>query len=211
MDGIPGYTTLPSASKDLERVLPYTAISAVQVDSPGVPGSLFSGGCKRKCNDANGRINLRDGSPLALGLGFSSISCTTTCSGKESEEESSIDLGLSINLNTGDGRLHNSKRCSTGTLDSFATRKPTLDLQLSLSSRPSESDITTLNHGLISYPSNFEPPAVTSTVQLVDEGSTSSRWRIGPLVPPLQNFGSSTRFYLDHGCFNPNSVISKIS
>lgn len=211
MDGIPGYTTLPSASKDLERVLPYTAVSAVHVDSPGVSSSLFSGGCKRKCNDVNGRRNLRDGSPLALGLGLSSISCTTTCSGKESEDESSIDLGLSINLNTGDERLHNSKRGSTGTLDSFVTRKPTLDLQLSLSTRPSESDITTLNHGLISYPSNFEPPALTSTVQLVDEGTTSSRWKIGPLVPPLENFESSTLLYLDHGCVNPNFVIPNSS
>ncbi|XP_075513288.1 uncharacterized protein LOC142548695 [Primulina tabacum] len=211
MDGIPGYTTLPSASKDLERVLPHTVVSAVHVNSPGVPSSLFSGGCKRKCNGVNGHTNLRDGSPLALGLGLSSISCTTTSSGKESEEESSIDLGLSISLNTGDERLHNSKRVSTGTLNSFATRKPTLDLQLSLSTGPSESDITTLNHGLISHPCNIEPPAVTSTVQLVDEGSTSSRWRIGPLVPPSQNFESSTLFYIDHGCVNPKSVIPKFS
>ncbi|XP_073143654.1 uncharacterized protein [Henckelia pumila] len=209
MDGIPGDTILPSASKDLERVLPYTVVSDVHVDSPGVSSSLFLGGCKRKCNYVNGHINLRDGSPLALGLGLSSISCTTTCSGKESEEESSIDLGLSISLNTGDERPHNLKRGSTGTLDSFTTRKPTLNLQLSLSTGPSESDVTTLNHGLISYPSNFEPPALTSTPQLVDEGSTSARWKIGPLVPPLQNSESSTLSYPDH--INPNSVIPKFS
>ncbi|KZV41016.1 hypothetical protein F511_13992 [Dorcoceras hygrometricum] len=211
MDGIPDYATLPSASKDLERVLPHTTVSAVHVDSPVLSSSLFSGGCKRKCNDVNGQINLRDGSPLALGLGLSSTSCTTTCSGNELGEESSINLGLSISLNRGDDMLHNSKRVSDGCMNSFSTRKPALDLQLSLSTRPPESDVTTLNHGLFSYPSNFDPPSLTSTVQLVDEGSTSSPWNIGPLVPLSQNFDSSALLYLDHGYVNPNHVIQKHS
>ncbi|KAG8381211.1 hypothetical protein BUALT_Bualt06G0098600 [Buddleja alternifolia] len=188
MDGTPGYkTTLAFEANDLEKVIDYTDASALDFVSPDVSSSYFSKGSKRKCSTVDRPINLKDGSTLVLGLGRSSSSCTTTCSGKEIEEESSMHLGLGINLKIGDNKSPNPKKVSAGTLNALDIQKPNLDLQLSLSIGPAESDLTTVTQGFTPYQHYSDSPSLVHTIQLVDEGSTSSRWKTGPLVPPLQN------------------------
>lgn len=188
MDGTNGCTTtLASASKHGDKVVDFTVVSALDFDSSGVSSSFLAKGSKRKCSTVDQPIVLKDGSSLVLGLGLSSSSSTTICSGKEMEEASSIDLDLSINLNIGDNRSSIAKKVSAGTLNAVKVRRPILDLQLSLSTGTTESDVTTVTQGLIPYQKYSELPALAPTVQLVHEGSTSSRWKIGPRMPPLKS------------------------
>lgn len=183
MDGTAGYTaSLASASKDLGRVVNRTIVSDLALESPDVSKLYFSKGSKRRYN-VDRPINLNDGSSLVFGLDCSSSSCTTICLGKEMEDEPPIDLGLCINPNVGEKRPSYRK----STLDAVKMRRPVLDLQLSLSTGPTESDVTSVSQGFIPCHKYSESPALTPTVEKGDEGSTSSRWKTGPLVPPLQN------------------------
>ncbi|KAK6117663.1 hypothetical protein DH2020_048625 [Rehmannia glutinosa] len=111
---------------------------------------------------------------------------------KEMEEESSLDLGLSINLSRGDNRSSNAKKVSAGKLDLLKIMNPVLDLQLSLSTVPTASDVTTVSQGLIPYQNYAGSPALAPRAEIVDDGSTSSRWKTGSLVSPLQNVEFST-------------------
>ncbi|KAL3837727.1 hypothetical protein ACJIZ3_022318 [Penstemon smallii] len=187
MDGTPGYSsTLALASKDLGTVNDYAVVSALDFDAAGLSSFCASNGGKRKCSAIDRPFNyLKDGSSLVLGLGRSSSSCTTICLGKEIEEDSSIDLGLNFNLNIGNNRLSNRKKISAGTLNALKIRKPILDLQLSLSTVPAESDVTTVTQGLLPCQNYSDSTALAPTVQLGDEGSTSSRWKAGALFAPL--------------------------
>ncbi|KAL6508374.1 hypothetical protein OROHE_021916 [Orobanche hederae] len=198
MDGTPDYsTTWPSVSKDRGKV-DYPVVSALGFDSHGVPFSLVINGNKRKCSTLDRPINANGGSSLVLGLGLSSNSCTTMCSGKELDDESSIDLSLSINLNVRDKNSSNLKKVSK--------RRPVLDLELSLSTGTIESDATSVAEALISYPNHPESPDLAPTLQLVDEGSTSSRWKMGPLVPPL-NTQVDIPALFDQNLDDPNLVV----
>ncbi|KAL8050818.1 hypothetical protein ABFX02_06G104300 [Erythranthe guttata] len=173
MDGIPVYTTnVASQSKNLGKFVDPTA--ALAFDSPVESSLCFSKQSKRKCSAVDLPITLKDGSSLVLGLGCSSTSFTTVCSGDEMEHESSIDLGLSINP------LSNVKKVSPG------IRRPILDLQLTLSTGPTESDVTTISHGFVPCHNSSESPALAPCVEIVDEGSTSSRWITGPQVPNVE-------------------------
>ncbi|KAK6121859.1 hypothetical protein DH2020_044374 [Rehmannia glutinosa] len=213
MDGTaPSYTTtLASASKDLPKVVDHTFVSTLAFDSHNVSSLCFSKGSKRKCSALDKPINLKDGSSLVLGLGGSSNSCTTICSGKEMEEESSIDLGLSINLHRGDNRASNAKKVSAGNLDLLKIKNPVLDLQLSLSTVPTASDVTTISQGLIPFQNYVVSQALAPRAEIVDDGSTSSRWKTGSLVSPLQNVEFSTPIYQNHVYSNPNPVTPSIS
>ncbi|KAK4436257.1 hypothetical protein Salat_0789400 [Sesamum alatum] len=203
MDGTHSHTTLAYASKDLGEVVDQTVVSAIDSD-PTMSNLCFSEGSKRKCSAVDWSIDLKTGSSHLLGLTHSSSSFTSICSGKEMEEDSFIDLGLRINLNTGDNRLSNPKKVSTVTLDAHKIRKPILDLQLSLSTGPAESDVTILSQGLIACQNYSESPALAPAAEIVDEGSTSSRWKTGPLVPPLQKVEISSLFDQNHVYSNPN-------
>lgn len=200
MDGTAGYTaSLASASKDLSRVVNETIVSALALESPDVSKLYFPKGSKRRYT-VDRSINLKDGSSLALGLDCSSSSCTTICLGKEMEEEPPIDLGLCINLNVGEKR------------PSYQMRRPVLDLQLSLSTGPTESDATSVSQGFIPCHKYSKSPALTPTVEKGDEGSTSSRWKTGPLVPSLWNVEISCPSNQNHIYSNlpPTSNISSI-
>lgn len=74
------------------------------------------------------------------------------------EEEPSIDLDLSINLNRGGNRISNPKKASGGTSNAFEVRRPKLDLELSLTTGPTESDFT-IFQGFNPYQNNSESPA----------------------------------------------------
>ncbi|XP_073124409.1 uncharacterized protein [Henckelia pumila] len=128
----------------------------------------------------------------------------------EIEGESSIDLGLGMDLKVGDNRLYSSKKGSVETFNASKTRVPILDLQLSLSTGPAGSDVTT-SQGFFANQIYSDSPALMSTLQLVDEGSTSSRWRPGSRIPPLQNVEIPIPFDQEHGCCKPNQTPSLVS
>ncbi|PIN20093.1 hypothetical protein CDL12_07217 [Handroanthus impetiginosus] len=200
MDGPSGYnSTLSSVSKDLGNVVDHTVVSTRAFDPAGALGLYVSKGSKRKCSAIDQPISLKDGSSLVLGLGASS-SFTTICSEKEIEEESSTDLGLSINPS----------KVSAGLLDA-RKKRPVLDLQLSLSTGPTESDVTSVSQGFIPCHNYSESPALAPTVEIVDEGSTSSRWKAGPRVPPLQNVQIAIPFDQNNASRNPDPVAPNIS
>ncbi|KAL3630666.1 hypothetical protein CASFOL_023650 [Castilleja foliolosa] len=171
MDGTPDYINyLASQSK-----VHHTVVSLLE---------LVPKGNKRKCSTLDRpMINVLDESSLILGLGLSSNSCTTMCSGKELEDESSIDLSLSIN-SRGKKPSSDAVKVPIETSNEFNFKRPILDLQLSLSTGPAESEATTITEGVIIPYQN-----------LVDEGSTSSHWKISPLTPPLE-------------IINPNNPVS---
>ncbi|XP_051138075.1 uncharacterized protein LOC127256228 [Andrographis paniculata] len=163
------------ASKDRGNALDYGALSSLDLHSPGVSSSYSSGQNKKKHGAADHPISFKDVSSMVLGVAPSSSSCTSTCLKTIIEDESSLDLGLSINLNPSGNRFSTPKNVSG-----------CLDLQLSLSTGPMESDTTTLTAQEFRISQNHsELPAFATAVQLVDEGSTSSRWKAGPLITPL--------------------------
>lgn len=190
-----------------------SSVAALQLHSPDVSSSYFSNssGSKRKWGVNGGSVNLQDSSSLVLGLGRSLSSCTTISLGKEIEEGSSIDLGLSINLLE---RTAKQKNVSCETPKGLQVEKPKLELELSLSTGPSDSDITSVTQGFPPFQNNVESPITIGVVQFVDERSTSSRWKLRPLVLPLhtlQSTESSTPF--DHGLthIDPTPVTPNLS
>ncbi|KAI3705744.1 hypothetical protein L1987_75985 [Smallanthus sonchifolius] len=127
------------------------------------PSGFHSNENRGKQSFIDTSLHLQGGSSLSLGLGggggCSVSSGVTLFSGKEIEEHSSGNLDLSMNLHTG----------------------TEVDLELSLASGSVGSDVTRS-----SFPFRVTSSATTSAgFQIVDEGSTSSRWKF-PLLPPLQ-------------------------
>lgn len=174
------------------------------LDSYGVANSYFSRGSKRKWG-------MVDGSSLFLGLGHSSSSCTTMSPGREMEEDSSIHLGLSIDLQLGNHRSNYANQLPYITAKAYEARRAEVDLELSLSTGPAESDVTTITQGSSPHKNKIEPPASVATVQLVDEGSTSSRWKCGPLVPPVQSLGTFALGDQLNSCNNQTPLTTNIS
>ncbi|XP_042506046.1 uncharacterized protein LOC122082502 [Macadamia integrifolia] len=173
----------------------YCADTVLRLDSPGVSAHSFasSKGTKRKWSAIDGSVGFEDGSSLVLGLGHSPSSsdskgssataCTTMSSPKENEEESLMDIGLDFDLHLGNEKARSPKKPSGAILKPLEVR-PKFDLELSLSTGPAESDVTSVTPG--STPSqNFEMQLIAGTGPLVDEGSTSSRWKLGNAILPL--------------------------
>ncbi|XP_052200986.1 uncharacterized protein LOC127807305 [Diospyros lotus] len=172
--------------------LVYSTTAAFQLDPLSLSRSYFSDsmGSKRKwcANDNTG--HLQDGASLALSLGHSSNSCTTMSSGKDIKDSSSMDLGLSVNLHLQKELIAKQKNISILISKGLEVEKSKLDLELGLSTRHADSDITTVTPGLSSFQNNRESSVVDGSAQLVDEGSTSSRWKLRPLVPPLHTLSN---------------------
>ncbi|KAF8380128.1 hypothetical protein HHK36_027609 [Tetracentron sinense] len=178
-------------------VADYCTDTILRLDSPGasIPHFSTSKGTKRKWSVIDGSMGPRDGSSLVLGLGRSSSSsdskgssataCTTMSSAKETEEESSMDLGLDFDLHLGNEKTSNQKKSGRMTLKALEVR-PKVDLKLSLSTGPAESDITSLTPSPGSTPlhNNVEMPLVVNTVPQVGEGLLSF-WELENAVPPL--------------------------
>nr|GLL38905.1 uncharacterized protein LOC109189101 [Ipomoea trifida] len=165
----------------LDAGVSYSGVAPLKVHTPPLSIPYPGSGGKRKCGAFDGCM--KDMS-LSLGLGHSSSSCTTLLSGKEVEQESSVSLGLSIDLHLGNSMAPNTRNASTEIPKEPEDKRHTLDLELSLSTGLAESDTTTVTQFSSAHQNSFDLPVITA-VQLVDEGSTSSRWKSGPLVPPL--------------------------
>ncbi|XP_010261439.1 PREDICTED: uncharacterized protein LOC104600276 [Nelumbo nucifera] len=181
----------PNAFENLSKVIQVGEVRAdcctdttLRLDSAGAsfPHFLTSKGIKRKWSMIDGSMGLRDGSSLVLGLGHPSSSsdskgssataCTTMSSAKETEEESSMDIALDFVLHLGNEKSPSPKKPAIVTPKELEVR-PKFDLELSLSTGPAESDITsvTLNSTL---QNNLEMPMMVSMNPQLDEGSTSS-------------------------------------
>lgn len=202
----------------------YPADTALRLDLPG--GSyahlLNSNGVKRKFDTMDGTRRLQDGSYLVPGLGHSltssdskgsSITASTTVSSmKDTENGYLMNLDLDFNLHIGKVSTFNPKRSIHTNPKGLEVEKPKLDLGLSLSSGYAESDITTAASDSCPLQGNIDMPVAPSMVELVDEGSTSLRWKRGHFPPllPLQNSdvlagSTSSAFHTD-----PTSVTQRL-
>ncbi|CAI9771955.1 unnamed protein product [Fraxinus pennsylvanica] len=201
MDSTPDIaTTLATMSRGLGKVVDHAVIGAPDLYSPGMPSSFFSKGRNRKWS-------FIDESSLVLGLGHLSSSCISICSGKVMEAESSVDLDLSINFNRGGHRISNQKMASAGTSNALEVRRPKLDLELSLSTGPAESDFTAVQ-GFSPYEKISESPASVTSAQVVD--SISSQWKTGFHVSTLPNIPNFVPVDHIHCSGNPIQVTPKL-
>ncbi|KAL8150402.1 hypothetical protein V2J09_020210 [Rumex salicifolius] len=150
------------------------------------PHFPISKGTKRKWSLTDGNTGQHAKRLLGLGLHHHSSSsseskcssatgCTAMSSAKETEEESSMYLDLDFSLHLGSEKSPSPKK-PAGPLMRF-------DLELSLSTVPSESDITSVHQDSPVTQNGVEAPPGTGGLQLHDE--SSSFWEIGTLLPPF--------------------------
>ncbi|KAL0324248.1 UNVERIFIED_CONTAM: hypothetical protein Scaly_2391900 [Sesamum calycinum] len=190
----------------------YCADTTLRLDSPGFANPFISApkGVKRKWSSVGGPVNQQAKSSLGLRLGHSSSSsdskgstataCTSLSSAKETEEESSMDLELDFTLHLGSDKSSGSEKSADSNLKSLNVW-PKVDLQLSLSSGPAVSDVTTV------HPSPTVPENVTKMFTdygglNTDEVSTGS-----PLLPLQTAPNMENIYFLDQslGQIKPTS------
>ncbi|KAH7513849.1 uncharacterized protein LOC107430234 [Ziziphus jujuba] len=183
----------------------YCTDTTLRLNSPSssVPLLSSSKGTKRKWSLIDSFMGQQVG--LGLGLGRSSSSsdskgssataCTTMSSAKETDEESSMDLELDFTLHLGSDKVPSPKKHGTSSLK-VVELQPKVDLELSLSTGPSESDITNIHRSSTSVQSGMEMPQSVGGAQSADEGSTSCRWKPGIVLRPLQTSPSPGNSFL---------------
>ncbi|EEF51275.1 transcription factor, putative [Ricinus communis] len=171
-------------------VAEYCADTVLRLDSPGssVSCTSQSKGIKRKWNFIDGTMGQHIGSSLSLGLGCSSSSsdskgssataCTTMSSAKETDEESSIDLELDFALHLGNEKMSSPKKSANSNLKGLELQ-PKVDLELSLSTGPSESDVTSIYPSSTSLDFGMEMRHAIYGASSVDEGTISCGWKTG--------------------------------
>ncbi|GAB2227643.1 hypothetical protein Droror1_Dr00009470 [Drosera rotundifolia] len=105
------------------------------------------------------------------------------------ENNRNLDFGLCL----GQDKTSNDMTCSGIVPKITGVKKLDIDLELSLSSGPAESDVTSIALASPSPAQSSMEMMQTSShvaIQLIGEGSTSSKWSRGPLVPPLQGLNT---------------------
>ncbi|KAI7989173.1 putative WRKY transcription factor 19 [Camellia lanceoleosa] len=174
----------------------YCMDTVLRLDSPGssIPLKSAPKGIKRKWSLIDGSKGQQVESSLRLKLGHSSSSsdskgssataCTTVSSAKETDEESSMDLDLDFSLHLGNEKISIPKKHASSNLKA-PDMQPEVDLQLSLSTGPTESDITSVHLSSTPSQSVAEMPLVTGGVLHMDEGLSSLRWKTGNSFHPL--------------------------
>ncbi|XP_010055803.3 uncharacterized protein LOC104443942 [Eucalyptus grandis] len=180
------------------------------------PGSSFHlspipQGVKRKRNSIDGTMELQQvGSPLFLGLGWCSSSsdskgssataCTAISSAKETEGESSMVLDLDFTLHLGCDKMPCPKKVTTSDAETFQMQ-PKVDLELSLSTGPSESGVTNV------HPDS--PPfklgkgvSLAGCLSSAEVESTPRFWKASVPLPPLNQ---EAGFFLNQDARNAAS------
>lgn len=157
-------------------------------------------GIKRKWSEFNGSVVPEDGFSLALGLGrpqsssdskgSSGTVCTSISSPKETEEESSMDLNLDFDLHLGNDKVGSTSK-STSVMPKGTEIRPKFDLELSLSTGPAESDVTSISLGSIIPRTNLS----VSNSSLIGE-SASSHWKLESIGPPSHSLHSKGTGYM---------------
>lgn len=140
----------------------YATDTVLRLDSPGSVSD--SKGVKRKWSLRDGTIDMDAELPLCLWLGHSSSSsdskassatgCTSMSSPKEINEESSMDIDLDFCLHLGGEKVPVRNKVSSNKVS--MDLQDEVDLELSLSSTPAESDISTVHSNC-----NFEKIPLT--------------------------------------------------
>ncbi|GAB2265127.1 hypothetical protein Dimus_000193 [Dionaea muscipula] len=136
---------------------------------------------------------------VSLGLAFGSVArssnskqansgtvYTVVTSGRDVQDESPINLNLDFDLHLGHHQVSKDVRCSSFIPTAPERKKLDIDLELSLSACAADSDVTSITLTSSPVQNSVEILAASGVAQLVDEGSTSSKWKRGPLIPPLQ-------------------------
>ncbi|KAJ7010558.1 hypothetical protein NC653_001113 [Populus alba x Populus x berolinensis] len=175
----------------------FSADTVLRLDSLGslVPYGSPSKGIKRKRNLIDGSMGLNVGSSLSLGLrrsssssdskGSSATACTAMSSAKETDEESSMDLELDFSLHLGNEKMSSPKKPAGSNIKGMELQ-PRVDLELSLSTGPSESDITSIHPHSSSLEFGMDMPLAMGGASNVDERLTSYSWKSGSTLLPLQ-------------------------
>ncbi|XAR55105.1 hypothetical protein NMG60_11030499 [Bertholletia excelsa] len=155
----------------------------LRLDSPGASVSFTSKGSKRKrslIDESKGQLI---GTSLSLSLGHlssssdskgsSATTSTTMFSAKEADEESSVDLNLDFSLHLGIQKISGANKPASFNLNA-PNKLPKVDLELSLSTGPTESDITSIRLSPSPSESAVEMPLATGAALFhKDEESTS--------------------------------------
>ncbi|CAN1189606.1 Probable WRKY transcription factor 19 [Linum perenne] len=177
------------------------ADTVLRLDSFGsaVPLTSPSKGMKRKWSLIDGAMNQQVGSSLSLGLGRPSSSsdskgssvtgCTTMSSAKETDEESSMDLELDFSLHLGNEKVSSTKKSLTSHTKGleFPTK---LDLELSLATGPSESEITSVRAGSTSLEFATELPVMAGGPFCLADVSTPYGVTVIPVQTPCNKEAS---------------------
>ncbi|KAJ8768517.1 hypothetical protein K2173_022612 [Erythroxylum novogranatense] len=160
-----------------------SADTVLRLNSPGfsVPCISLPKGTKRKWNMINGSKGQHVDSSLSLGLrhsssssdskGSSATACTMS-SAKETDEESSMDLELDFSLHLGNEKTPSPKKSAISDLKGLRL-KPKVDLELSLSTGISGSDITSVHPSSNSLGFGVEMLQATGGHSNVGQGSIS--------------------------------------
>ncbi|KAK1377139.1 Transcription factor [Heracleum sosnowskyi] len=171
------------------------ADTTLRLDFPGSSvstGLSASRGIKRKWNLSGGSVEQQIELPLCLGLGrcssssdskgSSATACTTVSSAKETDEGSSMELELDFSLHLGNEKASSPKNCVSSNLTAPVMR-PKVNLDLSLSFKPSESDLST-NPCISPCQHVVENTLTIGGTNHKDEGSASPHWKRRNYVPP---------------------------
>ncbi|XP_058100313.1 uncharacterized protein LOC131245110 [Magnolia sinica] len=180
-------------SKVVQLGADYCTDTTLRLNFPGASAvhHSTSKGIKRKWGAIDGAMGREDGSSLVLGLGHSPSSsdskgssgtACTISSAKETDEESSMDVGLNFHLHLGSEKTTSPKKPAVADPKALEMQ-PKFDLKLSLSTGPSESEITSVTPSSIQCWNKFKMPLMFGMVS-GDEGSASSPWKLGKIVPP---------------------------
>lgn len=179
--------------------------TTLRLDFPSYPMSdlYASKGIKRKWSLIDESMNSQVDSSLCLGLGHPSSSSdskvsfgtagTTTSSAKETDEESTLDLDLDFTLHLGNDKILSPEGSVRSTMKAPAVQSK-VDLELSLSTGTTESDLTTVFSNSTPVPNGIEIPAGSGGAFFIDEGSPSSHWKTGMSLHPLHASPSTESF-----------------
>lgn len=133
----------------------------------------FKGANRRNWNPVDGTMTFNIDPSLDLALTHSAV--PSICNAKSATAFSTLTSGRELNSSLLDSSMDFSLHLGYKKTQNEA-HSGKVDLELSLSIGAAESDVTSITHA--------SSPVPTSLAQLVDEGSTSSKWR-GLLLPPL--------------------------
>ncbi|KAL2902746.1 putative WRKY transcription factor 19 [Bienertia sinuspersici] len=158
-----------------------------------VPHLPMSRGMKRKWSCRDGNMGLYADPSLSLGLhrsssssdskGSSATACTAISSAKETDAESSMDLDLDFTLHLGSDQSPSPKIPAVSNFKKMGSQL-NLDLELSLSTSPPQSDITSFLGGLGAPQHGVAPLGVRAT-QFADNESASSLWNVENSSSPV--------------------------
>ncbi|CAK9137021.1 unnamed protein product [Ilex paraguariensis] len=186
----------------------YCADTTLRLDSPGAPIPFLSAtkGIKRKWSSINGCMDQKIGSSLCLQLGHSSSSsdskgssasaCPTMSSARGTDGESSMELEFDFTLHLSNENTSSPKKSATSNLKALDVQSK-VDLELSLSTRPAESDITSVHPCTTTPQDVIRMSLAIDGVFQVDEGSSLAPWKTGQVYSLQTSLDMDPNYFLN--------------